>query len=106
MPDENGETRRERFDRFKPKHAEPPPEIEPPPDGDHVWEWFWELSPRRKSGPEPLSYAEIGEWQRLTGVEVRREEVEMLMRMDDAFIEAVRQEQRDAAIRAQEKAKG
>ena len=70
-----------------------------------MWEWFWELSGRRRSGPEALTYAEIGEWQRLAGVQVRREEVELLMRMDDAFIAEVRKEQSAALKRAQEEAK-
>lgn len=102
MPDENGETRRERNTRF----GKDSPEYSVPDAGDHVWEWFWELSGRRRSGPEALTYAEIGEWQRLAGVEVRREEVEMLMQMDDAFVSEVRKEQRLAMERAQDKAKG
>lgn len=74
-----------------------------PPEGEHLWDWFWELSRRRRSGPEALTFAEIGEWQRLTRVQVRPEEVGILMRMDDAFLDAVREEQRAAAERARDK---
>lgn len=103
MPDENGETRRQRHKRF----GEPdPPEPHPPDAVDHVWGWFWELSSRRRSGPEALSFAEVGEWQRLMGLQVRREEIELLMQMDDAFVSEVRKEQRLAMERAQDKAKG
>lgn len=71
----------------------PSPEYEVPEAGDHVWEWFWALSARRRSGPEALTYAEVGEWARLTATPIRPEEVEMLMRMDDAFLSEVREEQ-------------
>lgn len=64
-----------------------------------MWGWFWRLSNRRP-GTDPLSYAEVGEWQRLTCTPVRPEEVEMLMRMDDAYLSEMRKEQ--AAARARE----
>lgn len=80
--DENGETRRERNTRFGVES----PDADVPEVGDHVWDWFWELSGRRKPGPEPISYAEIGEWQRLTGTQVLPEEVRMLIAMDDAYL--------------------
>ncbi len=74
-----------------------------PEAGAHLWDWFWELSKRRRSGPEPLTFGEIGEWGRLTGTAVRPEEVSILLRMDDAFIAQAREEQNDAAVRASEK---
>lgn len=98
MPDENGETRRERNARFE----EPSPDLDLPEAGAHVWEWFWEISARRRSGPEALSYAEVGEWQRLTSTQVRPEEVEMLMKMDNAYLAEVREEQRAAMERMRE----
>lgn len=70
---------------------------------EHVWEWFWDLSARRKTGPEALTYAEVGEWQRLTGTAIRSEEVEMIMRMDDAFLAECREEQRMQHERARDK---
>lgn len=101
MPDEKGETRRQRNLKF----GQPAPPVEIPPEGAHVWHWFWSLSNRRRSGPEALSYAEVGEWQRLTHTPIRPEEVEMLMRMDDAYLTEVRKEQAAAAERAREKVK-
>lgn len=101
MPDEKGETRRARNTRF----GQPSPSVEVPPLGQHVWEWFWTLSNRRRTGPEALSFAEIGEWQRLTGTAVLPEEVEMLMQMDDAYLAEVRKEQEAAHVRAAEASK-
>ena len=68
-----------------------------------MWEWFWDLSARRKSGPEALTYAEVGEWQRLTGTAIRHEEVDMIMRMDDVFLSGSRDEQRAQYERAQDR---
>ena len=99
MPNEHGETRRQRNQKFN----QPAPPVEIPSEGAHLWHWFWSLSNRRPSGPEPLSYAEVGEWQRLTHTPIRPEEVEMLMRMDDAYLAEVRKEQAAAADRASKK---
>lgn len=94
MADEKGETRRERNARF----GAETPDIDVPHEGGHVWDWFWSLSNRRRTGPEALSFAEIGEWQRLTGQDVLPVEIEMLLSMDDAYLRAVREDQ--AAVRA------
>lgn len=95
MPDENGETRRQRNERYG--EASKTPEIVFPDAGEHIWDWFWnELTDRRKSGPEPLGYAEIGEWQRLTRIQILPEEIAVLIAMDKAYIKAVHEEQ-DAA---------
>jgi hypothetical protein len=74
-----------------------------PPEGGHLWDWFWTISRRRRSGPEAITYAEIGEWQRVTATLVRPEEITVLMRMDDAFLSEVRAEQQAAEERAREK---
>jgi hypothetical protein len=100
MPDEKGETRRARNTRF----GQSSPEYEIPEQALHVWDWFWDLSARRKSGPEALTYAEVGEWQRLTGTPIRPEEVDMIMQMDDGFLAAVRDEQRAQHERSKEQA--
>lgn len=99
MPNDDGETRRQRNLKF----GQPVPALVIPPNGQHVWHWFWSLSNRRRNGPEPLSYSDVGEWQRLTHTPIRPEEVEMLMRMDDAYLTEVRKEQAAAIERAREK---
>jgi hypothetical protein len=96
MADEKGETRRQRNARFD----EPSPEIDVPPEGEHVWGWFWELSHRRGTGPEALTFGEVAAWRRLTGQDVEPAEVEMIMAMDDAYLRAVREDQAAARERA------
>ena len=100
MPDEKRETRRARNARFGIKS----PPVSVPPQGAHIWDWFWTLSARRTSGPEALRYAEVGEWQRITRTPIRPEEVEIIMRMDDSFLTEVRKEQADAMERQRDAA--
>ena len=98
--DENGETRRQRNSRFGAKS----PEITPPPEAVHVWDWFWsELTGRRHSGPEPLTHAELDAWKRNTARLVRPQEIEMLIAMDEAFLSEMRKEQDAARERAMQK---
>ncbi|MGE8288663.1 MAG: phage tail assembly chaperone [Stenotrophomonas sp.] len=96
MADEKGETRRQRNERF----GATSPEVEVPDQLLHVWDWFWELSARRRSGPEALTFADIGEWSRLRQVDLQPIEVEFLMAMDDAYLKAVREDQEAARQRA------
>lgn len=101
MPDEKGETRRERNEKF----GEETPDIDPPAVADHVWEWFFEISPRRKSGPETLGLDEIQAWVNLFGRVVRPEEVKMLCAMDTAYVNAIRKEQQLMHERSRETTK-
>jgi len=66
-----------------------PPEI--PPEGKHVWLWFWDLHQGRGGGfgPAPLAYGEIEAWGRLLRTAPRAWEVEMLRQMDVAYLSAV-----------------
>jgi len=98
MADEKGETRRQRNARFGAKS----PDAEPPEPALHVWGWFWQLSGRRRTGPEALSFADVADWQRLTGIQVLSEEVAMLMAMDDQYLRAVREDQAAARERAEQ----
>lgn len=59
--------------------------------GEHVLEWFWELSAARGSngfGALPITYGEIAAWQALTGVEPEAWEVKAIREMDMAFLAA------------------
>jgi len=98
MADEKGETRRQRNARF----GESTPEVQIPEGAEHVWEWFWELSARRRSGPEAMTFADVGEWQRLMCLDLLPQEVGMLMAMDDQYLAAVREDQAAARARALE----
>ncbi|RZZ90593.1 phage tail assembly chaperone [Pseudoxanthomonas winnipegensis] len=73
-----------------------------PEEGLHLWEWFWRLSDRRRSGPEAISFGEVGEWARLTGVDIQPDEVGALLAMDDAYLRAAREDQAAARERAQQ----
>jgi len=67
----------------------------------HVWEWWWQLSARRSSGYDsisPLSYSEIYYWSALTRTQISPIEIDIIVKLDDAYIRAVateRREQRD-----------
>jgi len=98
MADENGETRRQRNARFEAES----PELQVPDAITHVWEWFWQLSGRRHSGPEALTFADVGEWSRLLQIDLLPEEVQMLLAMDDQYLRAVREDQKAARERAQQ----
>ena len=98
MADDKGETRRQRNERFGTES----PDVEVPVEGAHVWDWFWTLSGRRRSGTEALTFADVGEWSRLLQIDLLPQEVEMLMAMDDRYLRAVREDQEAARARAAE----
>jgi len=55
----------------------------------HCWSWFGELSRTRSSngfGQNPISYAEIDAWSRLTNIELTPLEVSAIMRLDSAYL--------------------
>jgi hypothetical protein len=55
-----------------------------PPAGEHVWEWFWELDKGRSAGMElnRLSWSDLAEWQRVTGVNPKPWELRAIQAMD------------------------
>jgi len=67
----------------------------------HVWEWFWRLNARRPPGFDsmaPLTYSEIYHWSALTRTQITPDEINMIVQMDDAYLQAIsaeRKEQRD-----------
>lgn len=88
MADENGETRAQYLTRFNQSHKIPDaPEL--PHNVEHVREWFFELSKRRHSGPEAISWAELKAWCELTDTWPSPDEVRMLTALDQAYISAV-----------------
>lgn len=99
MPDDTGETRRQRNARFEIDA----PNVDVPDEVEHVWAWFWELSARRRSGPEALAFGDVAAWAELTGQQLLPVEIDMLMAMDDAYLRAVREDQAAARARALEK---
>lgn len=76
-----------------------------PEEGEHLWEWFWHLSRRRgqgMDGPLALTYDEIRAWSEMAGEIVLREEVAVILSMDDGYLGALsteRQRQHEEARR-------
>jgi hypothetical protein len=62
--------------------------VELPPELEHVWNWFIELSNSRPagfSGLEPISFPLIESWMRTTGVAPTRFEVNTIRLIDDVY---------------------
>lgn len=55
----------------------------PPPAGQRVWDWFWELDKGRQVGMEAnaISWSDIAEWQRVTGARPEHWELNAIYRM-------------------------
>lgn len=99
-PDEKGETRRQRNERFGIVVPEPDPI---PDEVEYLLDWFWDMSAARSygfNGPDPIALSDIAAWSSLTGNIIRREEIEIIRRMDAAFLRAIAREQAEAAERA------
>jgi hypothetical protein len=76
--------------------------LELPAPAAHVWQWFQELAAGRGSngwGPNPLTWADLGAWQRLTGVHPSPHELGWLLHLDQAWLKAI-------AAASSEKGKG
>jgi hypothetical protein len=59
---------------------------------EYVLSWFWHLSNRRAPGFDgvaPISYTEIGSWTALTRTIVTPSEIELLVAMDNAYLEQI-----------------
>lgn len=71
----------------------PEGDAEPPPAQlGYLLVWWGELSAARApgmAGPAPIGYGEIESWSRLTGRRLRPWEVDVLRRVDDAFLRSV-----------------
>lgn len=83
--DDKGETRRQRNARFK---TETPATPLTPEVGRYLLNWFWQLSRKRRPGPEPLTWTDIDSWARMTHTPIEPHEVQALMRIDDVWMKA------------------
>jgi hypothetical protein len=64
----------------------------PPPAGELIWSWFWELDAGREetlNGLARISHRQISDWCAITGNVVRDSEVRILLAMDRARREAI-----------------
>lgn len=65
------------------------PEIED--HAQHLWDWFWQLNRGRQAGMKgwlALPAAEIRAWCEMTGNILRRDEIDVIRDMDQAFLVA------------------
>ena len=62
----------------------------PPPAGQRVWDWFWEIEKGRQagfSGASVMSWSDMAEWQRITGANPELWELNALRRMEQYRID-------------------
>lgn len=104
--DENGETRRERNNRFD--AAELNPDIIIEDEEKYLWDWYHELTARivraNDGCTNPVTWSDIQGWINLTGKIVHPEEIEVLCKMDDKFVEAMNLEISESQERMRAKA--
>lgn len=94
------------FDQFEqvfkqtgkwPEEYEP---LDPPLGSEFVWDVFWELrnsSPSGFSGPERLTFLEMDAWQRLRGHKLDNLTIDILLKMDSAYMAEWHKDQKKTA---------
>lgn len=88
---EGGGTKREHLENIeKQTGRQQLPDYEIPFAGQHLWDWFWQLSNRRQSGfgASLVSYTEIRSWLEVRKPLIHDWEIEILIQMDQAFLQA------------------
>lgn len=107
LPDENGETRRERSLRFGVEDNGPNLDI--PAGFYHLWEWYWTISARlrrvRDGVAEPIPPSEFTHWCHNSGTIIRPVEYAILSAMDDVFCDEMNLELRDYRLRENERSR-
>ena len=87
---EGGGTKREHLERIEKQTGKQQiPEFEIPIEGEHLWNWFWELSGRRPQGfsISLIPYSEIKAWLEVRKLLIYDWEIEIIIKMDRAFLE-------------------
>lgn len=93
------------------KVVQPAPALDIPESGEHVWEWYFDLSNRlrrvRDGACEPIAPTEFLAWREITGSIVYPAEYDILGSMDLAFVDEMNKElsayrERENDRRAQE----
>lgn len=97
MPDENGQSRRDRYALIDDAPVEVPPLIIPE-DGQHIWDWYFvdglkSCIRRIHDGVcEPIPPSEYIAWAAMRRLIVRTAEYDILSVMDAVFCEEVNKE--------------
>jgi hypothetical protein len=104
VPDEKGETRRDRNDRF----GEPSPVLTVSPASRYIWDWYFDLSSRvrrvRDGVCEPIPPSEFVAWREATRHIVYPSEYAILGVMDGAYCAEMNKELFDYRARERERA--
>ncbi len=103
IPDENGQKRRERNDKFNVES----PDLIVPLSGRYLWEWYFDLSSalrRVRDGIcEPIPHTEFQAWRAATGNIVYPAEYAILRAMDIAYCDETNKELADFRERDKER---
>jgi hypothetical protein len=109
MPDENGETRRERNARFGIAESVDIQEPDLSPAGEFLWSVYWSLSSRlrrvRDGVCDPVPPTEFLAWCQITGTILGPIEYDIFCAMDSAFCSVMNDELEALRVRRDEKAK-
>ena len=104
-PDENGDTRRDKNERFGRDH----PDLIVNMDGAYLWEWYHRVAScvaRVRDGIcFPIPPSEFLAWAQMTGTLVRPMEWSILTAMDEVYCTGMSAEFEAYRIRQEEKAK-
>lgn len=63
--------------------------LEPPAEGEFVWDVFWEMrncQASGMSGPERINFREIHAWQEVREYRLDNVVVDMILKMDAAYV--------------------
>lgn len=88
---EGGQTKREHLERIEKQTGKQQiPDFEIPLEGEHIWNWFWDLSNRRSGGfgLSLIPYSEFESWLRVRKPLIYDWELEIITKMDNAFLGA------------------
>ena len=71
----------------------------PPPEGtEHIWNIFWELrgcSAAGFGGPNRITFVDIDAWGRVRSTKLENFIVDIILRMDTAYMDEVYRERRN-----------
>jgi len=98
QPMEGGGTKREHLENIeKQTGRQQIPEFEIPIEGEHIWNWFWQLSNRRSQGfgVSPITFSEIKSWLEVRKPIIHDWEIEILTKMDEAFLKGIQETKKE-----------
>jgi hypothetical protein len=105
LPNEKGETRRERNLKFE----EYTPPFSIPESGVYLWRWYFSISDSlrrvREGICEPIPPSEYIAWSHISGEIINHREQKILQRMDIAFCSEMNKELTDFRTRREEEQK-